>query len=76
MQKNMGSFDKTVRVLFALIISALYFINTLSGTLAIILGSVAIVLIATSFVGFCPLYAALRISTGGVRPTVKEGVAR
>ena len=63
MQKNMGSIDKKVRILFAVTIGVLYFTGGLSGTLAIILGIVAIVFIATSFVGFCPLYTILKIST-------------
>jgi uncharacterized membrane protein len=63
MTKNMGSTDRIIRLLVAVGIVALYFTNTISGTLAIILGIVAVVFVATSMVSFCPLYAALKLST-------------
>jgi len=63
MTKNMGSTDRIIRLLVAVGIAALYFTNTISGTLAIILGIVAVVFVATSMVSFCPLYAALKLST-------------
>ena len=63
MKKNMGSADKTLRVLFAVIIAILYFTNQISGIAAIVLGVFAIVFLITSLVGFCPLYAPLKLST-------------
>jgi len=63
MKKNMGTIDKVVRVLVAIIIAGLYFANLISGTAAIILLILAGVFILTSFMSFCPLYFAFGIST-------------
>lgn len=63
MKKNMGSADKIVRIIVALIIGGLYFSNAISGTMAIVLAILAVVFLATAFVGFCPLYLPFGIST-------------
>ena len=63
MKKNMGSTDKAIRFLIAIIIGFLYFTNTIIGTIAIVLGVLAIVFILTSFLSFCPLYTLLGINT-------------
>jgi hypothetical protein len=59
----MGSTDRIVRVLIALVVAVLYFTGVISGTLALILGIVAIVFLLTSLVSFCPLYVPFKIST-------------
>ena len=63
MTKNMSTTDRVVRVVIALIVAILYFTNVISGALAIILGILAVVLLATAVVGFCPLYAPFKFST-------------
>ncbi|MEJ5311943.1 MAG: DUF2892 domain-containing protein [Anaerolineae bacterium] len=63
MVKNMGTVDRVVRVVIAAIIAVLYFTNVISGALAIILGIVALIFLATSAVGFCPLYVPFKFST-------------
>jgi hypothetical protein len=63
MKANMGSIDKIVRILAALIIAALYFTHIINGTVAIILLVIAAVFILTSFISFCPLYLPFGIST-------------
>lgn len=63
MKKNVGSTDKWIRVIIALIIIALYFGNVITGTLAIVLLVVAGIFILTGFVGFCGLYTLLGINT-------------
>ena len=63
MKKNMGTTDKAIRILIAAVIGVLYFTNTISGTLAILLGILAVVFILTSFISFCPLYLPFGIST-------------
>jgi hypothetical protein len=63
MKKNMGSTDKIIRISIAVIISVLYFTNTISGTLALILGAFAIIFIITSFISVCPLYIPFGLST-------------
>lgn len=63
MKKNMGTIDKAIRILIAIVIGVLYFTNTISGTMAIILGILAIAFVLTSFMSFCPLYLPFGIST-------------
>jgi len=63
MKKNMGSMDKGIRILLAVIIGVLIFTNQVTGVLAIVLGFFAIVFLLTSFVGFCPLYGLFKLST-------------
>ena len=63
MKKNMGSLDKTLRILTAIAIAILYYAGMMSGATALILGALAIVFITTSFLGFCPLYLPLGINT-------------
>jgi Protein of unknown function (DUF2892) len=63
MKKNMGSIDKGVRILAAIIIAGLYFANQISGIAAIVLLVLAGIFVVTSFISFCPLYFPFRIST-------------
>lgn len=63
MKKNMGTTDRTVRIIVAIIAAALYFSGTITGTLGIIALVVAAVFVLTSFISFCPLYAIFGIST-------------
>ena len=59
----MGSTDRIIRVVLAVVVAILYFTNLISGTAAIILGILAIVFLLTSAVGFCPLYAPFKFYT-------------
>ena len=63
MKKNMGTIDRIIRVSLAVLVAILYFTEVISGTWAIILGILAVVFLATSFIGFCPLYLPFGIST-------------
>jgi hypothetical protein len=63
MVKNMGIEDRVIRVLLAIVVGILYLTGTISGTLAVILGIVAVVFLVTSIVGFCPGYVPLKIKT-------------
>ncbi len=63
MKKNMGSTDKMIRIIIAILIAVLYFMNIISGTLAIVLGVFAIIFALTSFISFCPLYLPFGINT-------------
>lgn len=63
MKKNIGTVDRVIRVSLVVLIAILYFTNVISGTWAVILGILAVVLLATSLVGFCPLYLPFGIST-------------
>ena len=63
MKKNMGTIDRAVRFLVAVLIAILYFTDQISGIAAIILGLFAVVFLITSFMSSCPLYLPLKIST-------------
>ncbi|MCS6916905.1 MAG: DUF2892 domain-containing protein [Chitinophagales bacterium] len=64
LKKNMGSADRLIRVLVAIVIGVLYYQNIISGTVGLLLLLVAAVFVLTSVVGFCPLYWPFRINTG------------
>lgn len=72
MTRNMGSADRVIRILIALAIGVLYFTGTIGGTLAIVLGIVAVAFVVTSLVGWCPTYVPFGLSTrrppGGTPP--------
>lgn len=63
MKKNMGTADRVVRTIIAIIVAVLYFTGQITGTAAIILGILAIVFLLTSLVGTCPLYLPVGLST-------------
>ncbi len=63
MKKNMGTADRVIRTLIAIGIGVLYFTGHISGTLAAVLGVVAVAFLVTSFIGSCPAYGPLKIST-------------
>lgn len=65
MTKNMGSIDRTLRLLVVIGIAVAYWLGHLSGTTAIVLGVVAAVFLLTSLVGTCPAYLPFGISTRG-----------
>lgn len=59
----MGSLDKAIRVLVAILIGVLYFTGAISGLVATILLVLGGIFILTSFISFCPLYLPFGIST-------------
>lgn len=63
MKANMGSTDRILRILLAVVIGILYFTGTITGTLGIVLLVLAVVFLLTSFISFCPLYAPFGINT-------------
>ncbi|MEJ2181800.1 MAG: DUF2892 domain-containing protein [Gammaproteobacteria bacterium] len=63
MKQNMGTIDRIVRLIAVAVIAALYFTGQISGTLAIVLGVVAVIFLVTSLIGWCPAYLPLKLST-------------
>ncbi|GAB4241548.1 MAG: DUF2892 domain-containing protein [Ekhidna sp.] len=59
----MGTTDRIIRIIAAIAIGILYYAGVISGTVATILGVLAVVFILTSMISFCPLYAPFKIST-------------
>ena len=63
MKKNMGNTDRIIRTLLAVIVAVLYFTNTITGTIGIVLLVLAGVFVLTSLVSFCPLYSLVGLNT-------------
>jgi hypothetical protein len=63
MTKNMGSADRTIRLIVAAAAAILYFTGTLTGTIGIVALVVAAICTLTSVISFCPLYALVGAST-------------
>lgn len=63
MKKNMGNADRIIRTVIAVIIAALYFTGTITGTLGLVLLILAGVFVLTSLVSFCPLYTLFGLNT-------------
>ena len=62
-KQNMGSLDRILRLIAVLVIAVLYFTNVISGTLAVVLGILAVVFFLTSLIAVCPLYIPFKINT-------------
>ncbi len=63
MKINIGTTDKIVRIVAALLIGVLYFSGIISGTLALVSAGVAVIFLLTAFISFCPLYMPFGINT-------------
>jgi len=63
MTKNMGAIDRSIRTIVALVLAALVVMHKISGVVAIIAAVVAAAFLLMSAVGWCPVYAPLKIST-------------
>jgi hypothetical protein len=63
MKLNMGAWDRIIRILITLVIVILLVAGVLEGTLAVVLGIIAIIFFVTSVLGFCPLYVIFGTST-------------
>jgi hypothetical protein len=63
MSKNVGMIDRLLRLLVVAAIVVAYALGHLSGTIAIVLGIVALVLLLTSLFSVCPAYSLFGVST-------------
>lgn len=63
MTHNMGMIDRLLRTAIALAITAGYFGGYISGTVALLLGIVAVAFLVTSLIGWCRTYVPLGFST-------------
>ena len=59
----MGTADKLIRIVVALVLALLVYTGKVEGTAAIVLEVLAGVFVLTSLVSFCPLYLPFKIST-------------
>lgn len=67
MKKNMGGADRTIRILIAAIIVALYYFKVIDGILGIVLLVFAGIFVLISVFSFCPFYPLLGINTCSVK---------
>jgi hypothetical protein len=63
MKANVGNTDRVIRVILAVLLIVLGLAGVLSGTLAIVGYILSVVLLVTAAIGFCPLYALLKLNT-------------
>jgi len=63
MKKNIGKADRIVRLAIAAIIALLYFTGTISGTLGTVLLVLAVIMLLTGLLRFCPLYLPCHFSS-------------
>lgn len=63
MKKNIGNVDMIVRLAFAVILVACYFVFNLKDLLGLIVILITAMLVITAFTKVCPLYYVLRTDT-------------
>jgi hypothetical protein len=63
MKQNMGTADRTARIIAALVLAYLVFSGTVTGVVAILLGIVGAAFLITSAFGRCPAYLPFNLST-------------
>lgn len=59
----MGTADRIIRLIIAIVAVYLYVSNTLTGTVGIIALVIGAVMLLTSLVSFCPLYTIVGLNT-------------
>lgn len=63
MKKNLGSTDKVIRYILAIVALFIGFFSGVSGFVQGVFISVALILIGTSLLSLCPLYAIVGLKT-------------
>lgn len=63
MKTNMGSADKAIRIVLAIVFAGLYITQLVEGTLGVTLLVLGGVFLLTSMVSFCPLYTLFGMNT-------------
>ena len=63
MKKNMGTVDRSIRFLIALVLIGVYFSGIVTGTWGIVTLVLAAIMALTSMVSSCPLYSVLGFNT-------------
>jgi uncharacterized membrane protein len=67
MKKNMGIFDRVLRIILAIVVAILIYMETLTGTAAIVMGIIAGIFLITSIFGICGLYSVVGVNTCKVK---------
>lgn len=63
MKPNMGTLDRVIRLVLAILFAVLYFSGAVTGALGIVLLVLGTVFVLTSLFRFCPLYYLFKVST-------------
>jgi hypothetical protein len=63
MKKNVGTIDKVIRIVFAIVVITLFLTNVISGVFGIVLLAVSAILVITTMLGVCPLYMVMRLNS-------------
>lgn len=63
MKKNMGSTDKTIRLILAALFAVLFFTKVVTGVLGFVLLALGAIFVLTSLVGYCPIYSLVGLNT-------------
>ena len=63
MKTNESSLDRYIRVILGAVLLVLKFTGVVTGTLGWVLLAVGAIALITGLIGFCPLYALLKIRT-------------
>ena len=61
--KNMGTLDRVIRLAAVAAVLGAWGLGLIGGTLALVLGAVAVVLLLTSLTATCPAYMPFGLST-------------
>jgi hypothetical protein len=67
MKKNMGTTDKAIRIVLAIVFAIVAFTGAVSSPWNYVLLALGAVFLLTSFISFCPLYAPFGINTCKVK---------
>ncbi len=67
MKTNVGNIDKTIRLILAFLLGISLFFELTSGFLQIVIVVLIVILLATSFIGFCGLYRLFGIDTCNIK---------
>ena len=62
-RKNCGTTDRIARIIFGVVIAVAYLMGWVQGTIALVLGAFALVMIVTGAAGYCALYEPMGIDT-------------
>jgi hypothetical protein len=63
MKSNMGSADKAIRIVLAIVFAGLYITKLVEGTVGLALLVLGGVFLLTSVISFCPLYTLFGMNT-------------
>jgi hypothetical protein len=63
MKTNIGSTDKLIRLLLAIVLILLFYFEVLTDSLGILALIGALVLTVTSLINFCPIYGMFKMNT-------------